>query len=69
MKDSDLTIDQDGTLREMPKKNKNCPCNSKKKYKNCECSIKDLEKRDEFITKMTKKIEEIKKKDQKILML
>lgn len=49
--------------------NKNCPCNSKKKYKNCECHINDLLLRDGFIAKMTKKIEEIKKKDKKILML
>jgi len=41
LKDVDLTIDPDGTVREMPPKNKNCPCKSKKKYKNCECSIND----------------------------
>ncbi len=55
-----MTIDSDGTVREMPAKNKNCPCKSKKKYKNCECSVKDIERRDEFISKMTKKVEETK---------
>ncbi len=69
LKDVDLTIDPDGTVREMPPKNKNCPCKSKKKYKNCECSIKDQQRRDDFISKMTKKIEETRPIDKKILML
>ena len=53
----DMIISIDGTVKEMPQKNKKCPCKSKKNYKNCKCYISDLERKTEFITRMTRKIE------------
>jgi uncharacterized protein YecA (UPF0149 family) len=45
-----MILADNGTVIEMPPKNKNCPCNSKKKYKNC-CIAEDIAKKTGFIEK------------------
>ena len=40
LENENMIITVRGEVIEMPSKNKNCPCNSKKKYKKC-CYTKD----------------------------
>ena len=57
-KSDEYILTDSGEVMEMPRKNKKCPCKSKKTYKNCSCYIKDLEKKTEYINRMTKKLEQ-----------
>eukprot|EP00347_Sterkiella_histriomuscorum_P016120 403354413 len=66
----DFILGDGDKIIEMPAKNKNCPCNSRKKYKNC-CYITDIQRKTEFIEAKSKLVQEnaANKKGKGILML